>query len=387
MYTRRSILTWLFCFFLAGQSFCSEMPQLTLDEIIGMFREERGKLNSYSANYERHEIRKQRSDGSGKPDLEVKTQGISLIDRDGRNFKDSVTTGYTYNHSRKDWVLGEAKNGNLKKVTKTLFLSEDGKSKSGVVSPSNNYACFSYGPERYFSCFLGWPLDEFFDKIRDGIYDIKQTDDYLFTVFWESTEEGLEGVREEFVVDSSKGWNLVKAIGYRKTGELKYDHTMDIVEVDGFFVLKSATLKDFTDQDDPSRLTKSITLSVDIESMRINPVFTDEDFKIDFPPGTYVADGISNLSYKIPNYTSKVYDIGSDPAVQLLAENPLEPTADKQDIDSGSDNPDSANSSTGSARQVQPEKSKITILQSIVALIVVVIVTVAMWAVARRKNK
>lgn len=328
----------------------------SLDDIIMQISESKKILHSYIASYE---INEKREATGSQPKMNNHITGTITIDRKKHFYKCIEEGGYSYEASSGEWIFGKSTNGSFSDARKGLFESYDGKTIVGTIREFNANKSGSSGIERYFSGLWGSPLEEFLDKYREDVGEIKKIDDYKYKITLYPQMEDTIGAREEFIIDAKYGWNLVSAKGYRKTGEMRYDYQMDYVNINNIPFLQKVDAKEYMDITNTKLVTKSVILTTDMSSIVINPEIKEEIFHIDFPKGCMIADAILNLHYKIPDKLDGVYDIYMDPTINILmpdeskpesvtetAEVPQEPNVSEITIENNS-NLSNTNNQTG----------------------------------------
>ena len=82
----------------------------------------------------------------------------------------------------------------------------------------------------------------------------------------------------------------------------------------------AGSYKSYLDHTDTDRVTSSIDMAVDLESVKINRPVTIEDLRVTFPPGTHAEDNIVGITYIISRDAVAGLDVMEidEPAVHAL---------------------------------------------------------------------
>lgn len=311
------------CVFALGAH--AEVDGALLDEIILHLQTGREALSSYRCEYTYQESRPAFTPPGGSPEtpMDFQTTGAFVIDRTTGKFRDVKESMYSWSGTEQRWMF--SKQHSADDGGKEVQLQEAWKDTQswpvGVYRPMSEKlprkAGYS-GPEQFFSRYGASFDGDYLEQYRPHISDLVRVDDYRYKVVMQAADAELAGYWEEYIVDSRYGWNIVSEKGYAPSGELRYEQSMDFERVGGMLFLVHASLQEYGDKNNPAP-TRSVDLTVDKGSVMINPVLTDSDFRIQFPPGTHVQDEVRHFTYRIPDDQPSA-SFESEPVIAMAAD-------------------------------------------------------------------
>lgn len=265
------------------------------------------RVDSYTCEFVvAHEGKMYGNDGDSKPLLtkaKYKYEKPSIKYPAGR-FLHEIENGFSYSIDQKKMLQFPKTTGNngkkfvrLKNVTESQ-LSSGMCPDANIDVPDKAYHS-DFFPQQFLSTVTmsGQPLLDFLIMNEERVKSVQEVDQYVCEIV--CSQEGDNADYEvTFTVDARYGWNVTSEAVRSSDGRLLHAKTVEFDFLNGIPFIKSGRYEKYTNSE-IAEPVEVIELTVYMDSVTLNPVFSDADFFVELPVGTRVRDNIFGITYTV----------------------------------------------------------------------------------------